>query len=82
MDAHIYNSSSKTMKPKFNLQEKIVYRTSGSTETTDRSLCKMIGETVNANSEATVSCQMQVPADVVHSLPNCEYISVEHYLKV
>ncbi|XP_076587325.1 arrestin domain-containing protein 3-like [Chaetodon auriga] len=80
--AKICNSSSKTMKPKFSLQKKVVYRASGSTNSTDQSLCKMVGETITENSEETVSCQIKVPDDVIPSLDNCEILSVEYYLKV
>lgn len=80
--AKICNSSSKKMKPKFSLHQNIVYRADGSTNTNDKSLCKMVGETIKENSEETVSCQIKIPDDVIHTLTNCEIISVEHYLKV
>ncbi|XP_042342106.1 uncharacterized protein LOC121942882 [Plectropomus leopardus] len=80
--AKICNSSSKKMKPKFSLQQKTVYRASGSTNPSEKSLCKMVGETIAVNSEETVSCQLEIPDDVTHSLHNCELISVEHFLKV
>ena len=70
------------MKPKFSIYQKIVYRAQGSTNTSEKSLCKMEGETLAPNSEETVSCQMTIPNDVIHSLHNCEIISVEHYIKV
>lgn len=80
--AKICNSSSKKMKPKISLQQKIEYRASGSTKSTDQSLCKMVGETVALNAEETVSCQMKVPDDVTYTILNCEIISVDYYLKV
>ncbi|XP_054467183.1 arrestin domain-containing protein 3-like [Anoplopoma fimbria] len=79
--AKICNSSSKEMKPKFSLQQKTVYRASGRTNTSDQSLCKMVGETITQSSEETVSCQLSVPADVI-TLHNCEIISVEYYVMV
>ncbi|XP_068461104.1 arrestin domain-containing protein 3-like [Clinocottus analis] len=80
--AKICNSSSKQMKPKFSLHQKIVYHANASTNISDLSLWKMVGETIEPNSEETVSCQFNVPVDAIHTLHNCEIISVDHYLKV
>ncbi|XP_070760907.1 arrestin domain-containing protein 3-like [Enoplosus armatus] len=80
--AKICNSSSKNTKAKFSLQQKIVYRARGSTNVSDQSLYKMVGDTINPKSEETVSCQVKIPANVIHTLHNCEIISVDCYLKV
>nr|XP_040051651.1 arrestin domain-containing protein 3-like [Gasterosteus aculeatus aculeatus] len=80
--AQIRNSSSKQTKTKFSLQQKIVYRANASTKVNDQSLWKMVGETIEPNSAETASCQFTVPADVTHTLQDCEIISVSHYLKV
>ncbi|XP_038560574.1 arrestin domain-containing protein 3-like [Micropterus salmoides] len=80
--AKICNSSSKEMRPKFSLQQKTVYRASGSTNTSDKSLIKIVGDTIKLNSEETVSCQVKIPADVIYTLNNCEILSVDYYLKV
>ncbi|KAM8761073.1 arrestin domain-containing protein 3-like [Acanthopagrus schlegelii] len=80
--ATICNSSSKKMRPKFSLCQKTVYCAQGSTNTSDKILCKMEGETLAPNSEETVSCHMMIPNDVTHSIHNCAIISVEHYIKV
>ncbi|XP_028433608.1 arrestin domain-containing protein 2-like [Perca flavescens] len=82
VDAKICNSSSKKVKPKFRLQQKTVYRASGSTNSSDQTLCKIVGETIALNSEETVSCQLKIPADAIPTLHHCEIISVHHYLKV
>lgn len=82
VSAKICNSSSKTMKPKFSLQKKIVYRAGSSTNVSDQCLCKVVGENLITNSEETVSCQLMVPADVIPSLNDCEIITVEYYVKV
>uniref|UniRef100_A0A8C9XE41 Arrestin C-terminal-like domain-containing protein n=1 Tax=Sander lucioperca TaxID=283035 RepID=A0A8C9XE41_SANLU len=79
--AKICNSSSKKVKPKFRLQQKTVYRASGSTNSSDQTLCKIVGETIALNSEKTVSCQLKIPADAIPTLHHCEIISVDHYLK-
>ncbi|XP_068559975.1 arrestin domain-containing protein 3-like [Cebidichthys violaceus] len=80
--AKIHNSSSKQMKPKFSLQQKIVYRANASTNISHQSLCKMVGEIIAPNSEESVSCQLTIPADVIPTLYHCDILSVDHYLKV
>ncbi|KAM9360773.1 arrestin domain-containing protein 3-like isoform 2-T2 [Symphorus nematophorus] len=80
--AKICNSSSKTMRPKFSLQQKIVYRASGSTNTSDKCLCKIVGDTIAQNSEETVSYPLKIPDDVILTIENCEILSVSHYLRV
>lgn len=80
--AKIHNSSSKQMKPKYSLQQKIVYRANASTNISDQSLCKMVGEIIAPNSEESVSCQLTVPDDVIPTLHDCEILTVEHYFKV
>lgn len=70
------------MRPKFSLQQVTVYRAGSSTNSSTTSLCKLIGDTIASNSEETVSCQLQVPADATPTLYNCELISVDYYLKV
>lgn len=78
----ICNSSSKETRPKFSLQQKTVYRAYASTNISDQSLCKMVGDTIKVNAEETVSCQMKIPDDVTPTFHNCEIISVDYYLKV
>ncbi|KAG8012115.1 Arrestin domain-containing protein 3 [Nibea albiflora] len=80
--AKISNSSSKKMKPKFSLQQKIEYNANNSKKVSDSSLCKIVGETIQLNSEETVTCPMEIPADVICTIHNCEILSVDYYLKV
>ncbi|KAM9858640.1 uncharacterized protein ACBR49_020626 [Aulostomus maculatus] len=80
--ADINNSSSKKMKPKFSLQQTVVYRATTSRKTSKQKLCKMIGDTIEPNSRETVSCQLQIPEHTHYTLLNCEILSVEYTLKV
>lgn len=80
--AKINNMSSKTMKPKFSLQQRIVYHAECRTNVSDLSLCKMVGDTVTPKSKEIVTCQVKVPEDAVCTLHNCEIISVDYYIKV
>lgn len=59
-----------------------MYRAHGSTNISDQSLCKMVGNTIKENSEETVSCQIKIPEDAESTLHNCEIVSVEYYVKV
>ncbi|KAK2837406.1 hypothetical protein Q5P01_014618 [Channa striata] len=80
--ATVTNSSSKTMRPKFSLQQKFVYRAGRATKKAEKTLCKVIGETLGQNSTETVSCQIKIPVDVICTLYNCDIISVDYFIKV
>ncbi|TKS78856.1 Arrestin domain-containing protein 3 [Collichthys lucidus] len=80
--AKISNCSSKKMKPKFSLQQKIEYNAGNGKKVCDSSLCKIVGETIQVNAEETVTCPMEIPANVVGTIHNCEILSLEYYLKV
>ncbi|XP_033182015.1 arrestin domain-containing protein 3-like [Anabas testudineus] len=80
--AIIWNSSSKTMRPKYNLQQITVYRAGTSTNSSCKSLCKIVGDTIAPYKEETASCQLQIPVDAIYTLYNCDIISVEYYVKV
>ncbi|XP_035761060.1 arrestin domain-containing protein 3-like [Neolamprologus brichardi] len=80
--AKICNSSSKEMRPKFKLQQKIVYSCKKHTNPTFKTLCKMVGDTISPNSEQTVSCKIKIPGDIAPTLHNCDIISVKYYVKV
>lgn len=75
-------SSSKDTRLKFSLQKKTVYRAYVSSNISDQSLSKVVGETIKANSEETFSFQMSIPADAHPTIHNCEIISVDYYVKV
>ncbi|XP_030592783.1 arrestin domain-containing protein 3-like isoform X2 [Archocentrus centrarchus] len=79
--AKIHNSSSKDTKPKFKLQQQTVYRAGSSTKYSEKTLFKMVGDTVSPNSVVSASCQMKIPHDV-QILQNCDIISVEYCMKV
>uniref|UniRef100_A0A668RB63 Arrestin C-terminal-like domain-containing protein n=1 Tax=Oreochromis aureus TaxID=47969 RepID=A0A668RB63_OREAU len=80
--AKICNSSSKEMRPKFKLQQKIVYSCKTHTDSTSKTLCKMVGDTISPNSEQTVPCKIKIPGGIDPTLRNCDIISVEYYVKV
>ncbi|XP_028270311.1 arrestin domain-containing protein 3-like [Parambassis ranga] len=80
--AKICNSSSKKVKPKFSLLQKTVYRVNDSTKVCEKVLFKMVGDILTPNSENTATCQLQVPADAVYTLHNCDILSIEYFIKV
>lgn len=78
----INNSSSKEVRAKFSLMQRTVYHARAIRKVVEHNLCKMDGDKVGPNSEGTASCQMKIPEDIVHSLHNCEMISVTYTIKV
>ncbi|XP_029960159.1 arrestin domain-containing protein 3-like [Salarias fasciatus] len=80
--ARIRNSSSKSVKPKFSLHQKIVYSVKHYTKTSDQVILKMVGDPITPRSEVMVPCEVKIPLHAVYTLRNCQIISVEHYLKV
>uniref|UniRef100_A0A3Q2ZQI4 Arrestin C-terminal-like domain-containing protein n=1 Tax=Kryptolebias marmoratus TaxID=37003 RepID=A0A3Q2ZQI4_KRYMA len=80
--AKVCNSSSKSMRFKFSVLQKTVFRASGSTNTSSNVLFKAVGNTVGPKSEATCSCNIKIPTSAIYNMDNCEIISVEHVLKV
>uniref|UniRef100_A0A3B3WZR4 Arrestin C-terminal-like domain-containing protein n=1 Tax=Poecilia mexicana TaxID=48701 RepID=A0A3B3WZR4_9TELE len=80
--AKISNASYKSMKPKFRLLQRTVYMAQGSKSISDKSLCKIVGDTIKPYTLATVSCTIDVPPDAIYTLNNCDLVSVEYYLKV
>lgn len=80
--AEVCNCSSKSMRPKFCLQRKIVYCVFKTTKTKKKTLFKSVGDTIGPNTEVTVSCNILIPPSAIYSINNCDIISVEYYLKV
>ncbi|XP_037536591.1 arrestin domain-containing protein 3-like [Nematolebias whitei] len=80
--AKICNSSSKSMRPKFTLQQKIEYHVKKSTKTKLKTLFKSVGDTIEPNTEVTASCKMEIPTSTIYTINNCDIISVEYYFKV
>ncbi|KAG7243939.1 hypothetical protein INR49_006097 [Caranx melampygus] len=79
--AVIHNSSSKSVKPKFSLHQKTVYRANASSTSTDKSLCKCVGNPTTKPDE-TVTSQLKIPDDIFYSIENCDILTNTYYLKV
>ncbi|KAM4616818.1 uncharacterized protein ACJ7VT_009617 [Polymixia lowei] len=80
--ANVKNSSSKKMKPKFILEQKVVYRVKSETKSSNNAICKLVGNDITPKTEKTISCSMKIPADLTQTILNCEILSVEYFLKV
>ncbi|KAM4616440.1 arrestin domain-containing protein 3-like [Polymixia lowei] len=80
--AKVNNSSSKDMTPKFSLRQKSLYRAQGSRKHGEDVICKMVGGVITPKTEKTITCAMEIPADLAQTIANCDIISVEYQLKV
>lgn len=79
---NISNQSSRKMRPKVKLLECVEYRAGSSRTATNRIWGKLVGDSVKGNSEGIFNFQVEIPGEIVPTIPNCEIISVEYYLKV
>lgn len=79
---NISNQSSTKLKPKIKFQECKEYRAGSSVTASNQTLGKAVGDTINRDSEGTVTCQIPIPGDVKPTIRNCEILSVEYCLKV
>lgn len=80
--AIVCNSSSKSMKPKFVLQQRTMYRAGSHTKTCEDRIVQVVGDAIAANSEKTASCEVTVPEDATCTVHNCDVVSVEYSIKV
>ncbi|XP_071783582.1 arrestin domain-containing protein 3-like [Centroberyx gerrardi] len=80
--ANVNNSSSKKMTPKFTLKQNVMYFANGSTKTSEKTICKMVGDVITPETEQTVTCPVEIPSDLGQTIHNCDIISVDYYLKV
>lgn len=81
INAKITNKSSKKMKIKFKIDQKIVYRATYHAKIQHENVCKLVGETIDPGFEGDVSCPVTIPGDIKLSIHNCEIINVETYVK-
>ncbi|XP_041644093.1 arrestin domain-containing protein 3-like [Cheilinus undulatus] len=77
----ICNSSSKDIRPKLQLFQREIYRAEGSTTSSELSHGKIVEKYIAQNSQKTIFCQLRVPVDAVHSINNCEIITVEYFIR-
>ncbi|XP_020513380.1 arrestin domain-containing protein 3 [Labrus bergylta] len=80
--AKINNSSSSEMTPKFRLIQDVVYRANGSTKHESNTILKMHDNSIKAQTQKEVRCEMKLPRDMGQSIHNCDIISVAYELKV
>lgn len=80
--AKISNTSSKDVKPKFSLHQKIVYSVGKHTKTCESTILKIVGDKMKPSAAVTVPCEVEIPDNALYTLQNCEIISVQYYLKV
>lgn len=79
--AKITNHTSKKMRVKFSVEQKIVYRANASAKIEHRTLCKVVGDPIAPDFEGIVTSPVTIPTDTIYNIHNCEIINVEHYIK-
>ncbi|XP_034025953.1 arrestin domain-containing protein 3-like [Thalassophryne amazonica] len=80
--AKIKNDSSKTLIPKFTLQQRIVYWTKSDFKKSKKTICKLSGQTIAACTKTTVTCPIVLPHDLPPSIQNCDMLSLDYCVKV
>ncbi|XP_028836673.1 arrestin domain-containing protein 3-like isoform X2 [Denticeps clupeoides] len=78
----IENSSSRDLKPKFKLEQKISFIASSSTKNSWGSIFKDSGQPVPSKSQQTMTREFKLPADLTPTIMHCKIIKVEYTLKV
>ncbi|KAJ3604595.1 hypothetical protein NHX12_029335 [Muraenolepis orangiensis] len=80
--ANVNNSSTKDIQPKYTLKQVVVYRAGGKQISSKKILMKASANVIEPNTQKSVTCSMQIPADMPPSIGNCRILSVEYFLKV
>ncbi|XP_044052621.1 arrestin domain-containing protein 3-like [Siniperca chuatsi] len=80
--AKISNSSSSDMTPKFSLIQDVVYRANSNTKHEGNVVHTVVDHCIKPQTQKEVKCAITIPRDQVHTIQNCNIISVEYHLKV
>ncbi|XP_040899191.1 arrestin domain-containing protein 3-like [Toxotes jaculatrix] len=80
--AKINNSSSSNMTPKFSLIQDVVYRANGNTKHESNVIHKLVDSCISPHTQSVVKSAVKIPPGQMHTIQNCDIISVEYHLKV
>ncbi|KPP63269.1 hypothetical protein Z043_118488 [Scleropages formosus] len=82
ISAEVENNSSRTLKPKFSLDQKQSFFAQQSSEIVRKSIFKEIGEPIPPSAQKIVQKELIIPPDLPASILNCSLLKVEYILKV
>ncbi|XP_018614407.1 arrestin domain-containing protein 3-like isoform X1 [Scleropages formosus] len=82
ISAEVENNSSRTLKPKFSLDQKQSFFAQRSSEIVRKSIFKEIGEPIPPSAQKIVQKELIIPPDLPASILNCSLLKVEYILKV
>ncbi|XP_030636895.1 arrestin domain-containing protein 3 [Chanos chanos] len=80
--AAVKNSSSRPLKIKYSLQQRLKYIASGSSKTSSHYIFKEVGDPIPTGQNQTITKELQLPSDVQPSIVHCKIIKLEYTLKV
>ncbi|KAG5280757.1 hypothetical protein AALO_G00063700 [Alosa alosa] len=78
----VQNSSSRALKPKYSLYEKLTYYASGRSEVGTHVIQKEDGEPIPPDTKQTLTKVLTIPTSANVYILNCKVLKVEHNLKV
>ncbi|XP_007253925.3 arrestin domain-containing protein 3 isoform X3 [Astyanax mexicanus] len=81
VSTNIIKSSSRKMRLKYKLEQRHTYFAQGNRSCSAKTILKLVGDSIPAESKQTVNTMLRIPEDVELSI-ECGIIKVEYFLKV
>ncbi|XP_061116615.1 arrestin domain-containing protein 3-like [Conger conger] len=80
--AEIENNSSRVVKPKFALHQKLIFKANKNTNEASKRIFKVVGENVPSSTRQSVIKTLRIPANLMPTLFHCGIIQVQYTLQV
>ncbi|XP_029019453.1 arrestin domain-containing protein 3-like [Betta splendens] len=80
--AKVNNSSSRDMTPKFSLNQDVVYRDNCKAKCEELVIAKATGECIKPQTQVEARCEITIPPNQMQTVPNCDILSLDYFLKV